>query len=424
MANYELRIETSEMRKALDVLATVTPRKSMLPILSDACVRYDRERKLFTMEASNTEQFMVIECWKADEKADGGRRAWMFHDSHGKGDDKTQPLTAFCIDVALFREAFDIPSMPATCYLELNDDGSGTVRVTYGKGEFTLPVQSAAEFPVIPQVVEKDGEHSGTISPVVKFSMETSKILPDILSSRVCSANDELRPVLNTVCVDCFHDHAIVVASDGHSLFRKGIDTGMGWLRYGEFPADSNMKVLIPKEALAPLQKALGSSDSITLTADTMRICIESADGIIKLITRAVDGNYPNYESVIPRDQKFSLLIDRQDLRVTLRRMSLFSEEASNMCILRYEDEILSLLATDNGRGRNSSEQVTVVSSEGDTPEKFEIGCKISTLTQLLDCIGTDNLMVNLSEPNQPIILKEDAQLSSLTLLVMPMLVQ
>ena len=422
MANYELRIETSEMKKALDVLSTVTPRKAMLPILSNACVRYHRDRKLFTIEATNTEQFMKIECWKADEKADGGCRPWIFHDSHGKGDDKTEPLEGFCIDVALFREAFDIPSMPATCFLTLNDDG-GFIRVNYGKGEFTLPVESAREFPMTPKVVEKDGEQRDGISPVVKFSIETAMLLPDIIASRVCTANDELRPVLNTVCIDCFHDHAVVVASDGHSLFRKGIDTGMGWLRYGEFPADQSAKVLIPKDALTPLQKALGGFDSITVTADTQCICMESTDGMISLTTRSIDGKYPNYDSVIPHNQKFLLHIDRRELKTTLHRMSIFSEEASNMCILRIENDEVSLLAADSGRGRNSSEQITVIDSEGELPEKFEIGCKISTLTKELDCIATDNLVIHLTEPSQPIILKEDAQLSSLTLLVMPMLV-
>ena len=93
------------------------------------------------------------------------------------------------------------------------------------------------------------------------------------------------------------------------------------------------------------------------------------------------------------------------------------------MCILRIENDEVSLLAADSGRGRNSSEQITVIDSEGELPEKFEIGCKISTLTKELDCIATDNLVIHLTEPSQPIILKEDAQLSSLTLLVMPMLV-
>ena len=51
MANYELRIETSEMKKALDVLSSVVNKKNSLPIMACACIRYDRSRKLFTMTA-------------------------------------------------------------------------------------------------------------------------------------------------------------------------------------------------------------------------------------------------------------------------------------------------------------------------------------------------------------------------------------
>ena len=104
MANYELRIETSEMKKALDVLSTVVNKKNALPILADACIRYDRQRKLFTIEASNTEQHLLIECWTPDEKAQKGERPWLFLD----GDSKEQPLEAFCINVGDFREAFSI----------------------------------------------------------------------------------------------------------------------------------------------------------------------------------------------------------------------------------------------------------------------------------------------------------------------------
>ena len=425
MANFELRIETSEMKKALDMLSTVVNKKNSLPIMACACIRYDRPRKLFTMTAGNSEQWLTIDCCKKDEKADRGYREWIFLDKESKD----SPLDAFCINVDAFREVFaSLPALPAVCSLKIDEQG-GSLRVNYNKGEFTMPVNefgAADQYPAVPDVVEKNenGQY-GAVTPVVKFSIETKQLLPVISAARVCAANDELRPVMNTVCVDCFHDHAVVVASDGHSLFKKSIDTGMGWMRYGEFPVDQSAKVLIPKQALTPLAKALEQSENITLTADTQRITVQSGNGCIKLTTVCIDGKYPNYESVIPKDNKHQLLIDRQELNATLRRISLFSAEGSNLAILRKDDENIILNASDEGDGRNADEHVAIVNGESTTlPDGFQIGFKIATMQLLLGCISTDNVILELGEPNKAMLVKEDGRVSSVTLLIMPMLVQ
>ena len=419
MANYELRIDTQELKKALDVLSTVVNKKNALPILADACVRFDRQRKLFSIEATNTEQHLRLECWTPDEKAPQGERPWMFLD----GDSKEQPLDAFCINVQSFREAFaTLPATPATCYLKMQD-GGGSIRVCYGKGECTLPVELATEFPTMPQVVVKDGDQREGVSPVVRFSMETARLLPTIAAARCCSANDELRPVMNTVVVDCFHDKAIVVASDGHSLYRKAMDTGMGWLKYGEFPVTGSAPLLIPTQALTPLMKALGQAESFTVTADTQRIGFETLDGIVRLTTCCIEGKYPNYESVIPNDNNHRVTIDRQELQATLRRISIFANESSNMAVMKRRDEHLILNASDYDFGRNADEQVAIINTDTSLPDGMEIGFKIQTMQQLLGCIDCDNVTIEVSDPSRAILLKEDVQVSSLTLLLMPMLV-
>ena len=420
MANYELRIDTQELKKALDVLSTVVNKKNALPILADACVRFDRQRKLFSIEATNTEQHLRLECWTPDEKAPQGERPWMFLD----GDSKEQPLDAFCINVQSFREAFaTLPATPATCYLKMQD-GGGSIRVCYGKGECTLPVELATEFPTMPQVVTKDGEQREGVSPVVRFSMETARLLPTIAAARCCAANDELRPVMNTVVIDAFHDRMVIVASDGHSLYRQNVDTGMGWLKYGEFGATDSAKLLIPTQALTPLMKALGQAESFTVTADTQRISFETTDGIVRLTTVCIEGRYPNYESVIPNDLPHRVTVDRQELQATLNRITIFSEAASNLAIMqREDDDHLVLTAADDTFGRKATEQVAIINPDTTLPERTPIGFKIATMTKLLQCITTDNVVLEAGTPDRAMLLREDTTVSGLTLLLMPMLV-
>ena len=419
---YELRIETSEFKKALDVLSTVINKKNALPILADALLKYDRERKAFAMTAYNGEQWLTLPCYAVnpteDEDEPDEILPWLFLDK----DDRSAPFDAVCLNVAYFREAFGtLPTLPVTCYLSLADEG-GSMRVCYGKGEFTLPVESALEYPTMISVVEKGGEQREGVSPLVKFAIETDRLLPAIVAARVCSGNSELRPVMNTVCVDCFHDHAVVVATDGHSLYRQMIDTGMGWLRYGEFGATESAKLLVPTSSMAALTKAFLQSESITVTADSQRICFDNGRGLV-LTAQTPDGSYPNYESVIPKETPHRLTLDRQELAATLRRVSLFAEEGSNMCILCREGDGLVVTAADTAMGRNANEQVGIINTDTSLPQGFRIGFRIAVLQQLLGCIASENVTLDLLESNRPMLMKEDKQASSLTLLLMPMLI-
>ena len=131
MRNYELRIETSEMKKALDMLSTVINSKNPLPILGDALCRYDRERRVFTMTAGNGDMWLQTDYTR--KTPDNRAEPWMFEDTGNRGDGKREPLEAFCIRISDFREAFaNLPSMPAHCYLQTGDEG-GQLRVTYNK---------------------------------------------------------------------------------------------------------------------------------------------------------------------------------------------------------------------------------------------------------------------------------------------------
>lgn len=424
MTNYELRIETSEMKKALDALSTVIFRKSALPILADALVRYDRERKVFTMTASNGEQFLTLECWRPDENAEKGMRHWLFLDR----DDKSLPLDSFCINVNTFREAFAmLPTLPALCYLQMNEAG-GSMRVVYGNGEFTLPVNEDGQpedYPPTPLVVERDGELREGCLPMARMTAEASCLLQQILSASTCAGNSETRPVMNTVCLDLFADYIVIVATDGHSLYRIRLDTGTGYLDYADFSGEGHVQILVPTAALQPLAKAFTQAQKVTLAADNHNVRIVSDNGNASLTSRTIDGKYPNYESVIPRDNPYRLKADKMELQAALRRISLFSVEASNLGILYRSDEKLILKASDDGRGRKGEEGVTIINAdECSMPENQQHGCKISVLQKMLGCVATENVIVELSDPTRAIILREDATSSGLTILIMPMLVE
>lgn len=401
---YELRIETGELKRALDVIVTAINRKNALPIMSDVRIGYDRDRRLFTLTGSNTEQWIVMDAVKQDGDE---RRPWIFLDT----DDKAAPFTAVCINALALKEAFStLPSCPVSVSINMDKQ---LMRVEYNTGHFEMPVDDAAEYPMPAEIGE---------GIKVQTEMATQQLLPLVSAARCCVGANELRPVMSTVCIDVWHDHCVVVSSDGHTIYRRGIDTGMGWLQKADFAADANCALLLPLPALSPIIKALAGSERLQLTADERRIWMHT--DCITVGTVTPEGNYPKYDSVIPRDPKAAkVIIDKAELAMALRRVSVFSNESSNMVVLKREADHMLLAADDIDFGRAATERVAIINTDTTLPDGFKIGCKISHLQELIQCIATDNVRLSLIDASRAILLFDDDDKSALTLLIMPMLV-
>ena len=248
--------------------------------------------------------------------------------------------------------------------------------------------------------------------------------------ARICAANDELRPIMNGECLDVFNDRLVVVATDGHTMFKDVLDLGVGsgWLQYGEFPAfdaatqqQGSARLIVPKTVMAALTTAFANSEQLQITADTQRMVFRS-EGVV-LVTRCIDGKYPNYDSVIPTDSPLRVVVSREALRLALRRLSLFANSASNMAIMRRDGEHFVIEASDMEFSSSGSEQVTIHEGDAFMQADFQIGFKISSALTLLDAIPTDNVVLFFSEPSRAFLYKPEDVKSARVLLQMPMLI-
>lgn len=416
MSKILVRIETSEMKKALDVCGSVIQSKNALPILGDIVLRYQKERGLFQMLASNSEQFICLDCTKTVDDGEGCEPWLMMIEQ-----DRKEPFTDVAIPHAALREAIaTLPTMPVTATI---DTEKQLITVQYGKGQFSMPVEQAAEFPVMPAVVRK-GEQTGDggASPVVRLTMEGDALVQQILRANVCTASDELRPQMGCVCLDIRQDRMVYVSSDGYSLYKQTDDKGLGYLEYGEFPVDGSTVVLIVPQMFRAMKQAFVGAKAVTLTADSQRVEF-SADGL-QLVSRTLDQRYPNYESVIPKQNPHTLQLDRMELVAALRRVQVFANDASNMVVLARDGESLVLSASDYDFSRSADERITIVNGqETSLPDGFKIGCKISTMLSLLQVIVTDTVLIDLADADHAFLLRPDDPNAGLTLLQMPMVV-
>ena len=442
----KITIEAGAWKKALATLNTVVNTRSALPILADVLLVHDADRGLFQMTTADAESWLTLDC--CDQEGNPWIRIIE--------DDARDRFKSVCIAFGRLKEAVGL--LPSGALLEVYfDSDSHLMTVNYQIGQFSIPFEDSDEYPVCPAVTEhatpayaqlkakiaaaeEAGDESqltllrtemaGIPAPVCRFSIPSGLLLPLMKQARICAANDELRPIMNGECLEVFNDHLVVVASDGHTMFKDVLDLGLGsgWLQYGEFPAfdaetqkQGSARLIVPKTVMAALTTAFANSEQLQITADTQRMVFRS-EGVV-LVTRCIDGKYPNYDSVIPTDSPLRVVVSREALRLALRRMSLFANSSSNMAIMRRDGEHFVIEASDMEFSSSGSEQVTIHEGDAFMQADFQIGFKISNSLTLLDAIPTDNVVLFFSEPSRAFLYKPEDVQSARLLLQMPMLI-
>ena len=406
----KLTIDVIQWRKALSVLNPMVNNKAVLPILADVILRFDGTRNVFTMTCSDGEIWATIDCTDKDGQP------WM----RLIDDDIDDKFNEVAIPFAQLKEAVNL--LPSAQLLEANFTDT-KMKVNYGIGELEMIIDSSDTFPNPLPVADK--ENGG----ICRFTLDSSQLLPLMAAAIDSSADDELRMVLNGICLDVYNDKVIVVATNGHELFKDVIETGIGggWLEYSSFPAfdtetqrPGSAKLLITKKARKVLSSAI-TDGPITVTADSQRIEFESKG--VFITARLIEGNYPNYESVIPKDSQYRVTVSRDALKFALRRVQLSANESTNMVEMRRDGQYFIVRATNIDNGRSGKESVEIHDADAFLPEGFVIGLKISTAVGILDRIQTDSVELILSAPNRPVLYHPEDIHSSRLILQMPMTV-
>ena len=409
MVTNEISIDVQGFKKVLDMVKGCVPSKPTLPILANVKLDWDKAAGKFYLSASNGDQYLTVECAERRKVDDGIQTEACVHMLKEDPKEHWQPV---CLPYAALREMFALLPAARRCLVQLEEkDGVRKMKIDYQDGKTSLPYDAADEFPVPPAVEAEK----------CRFQTDAAPLLTAVRSAKTCSADDELRPVMNSVCLDCFIDSIVVVASDGHKFYKQVLETP-GYLQQIGFPADGSTRLLLPKQAMSSIVSALDKSERITVTADSQRMQF-STDGVT-LVTRCIEGNFPNYEAVIPKDNPYKVSMSRDTLRMALRRVGLSANTSSNMATLSFASEAFVVAAEDYDFSREGSERVPIQQNDAFLPADFKIGIKISSTLDLLDLLDEDSIQLFLSDPSRAILLKnESPTLQGKTLLQMPMLV-
>ena len=415
----EITIDVAGFRQVLGQLKGAISPKTPLPILQCVKLSFDRQAEVFRLTGSNSELWLTCDCTTTTTDADGNADTQPC--VHLLKEDPKEPFCDVCLPYAPLREAFSLLPASRRCTVILKQKADArTCTIDYQDGQMDVPFYDALEFPDAPAVVTPEQPREGT-DAVCRFQIGAQDLLGPVIQSRACVAADELRPVMGAVCLDCSIDKVVVAASDGHRLYKQVIECP-GYLKHVGFSADSSAKLLVPKSAMASLIAAFSGSGTLTVTADSRRLMMQMGGATLNMAQ--IEGNYPNYDSVIPKDNPYKVQLSRESLKMALRRVQLSSDGTTNLAIMRSDGTAFIVEASNVADGRQGSERVAVQETDAFLPQGFKIGMKLSNVIELLDMLDEDSVCLYFSDPSHPILLRNESQnLQGKTLLVMPMLI-
>ena len=230
---------------------------------------------------------------------------------------------------------------------------------------------------------------------------------------------DELRPTLSSLCVDIADDRSEVIfaATDGHVLTKithnndpqKG---GSDFFRKGE-----PCKTLIHRNYFRTLS-AFDGCEEISIENDGNTIRFSSGD--IELICKHMEGKYPNYNGVIPKSNPYFVVFEKKEMIDILRRVSLFSNSASNLVKVEKNGIFINVSASDMDFAMSGEDQVLI--SNAECPDNFRIGLKSSAFQTCINSIPSDTIRMQLLDSMHAVVLTADTPAPKVMTLVMPMM--
>ncbi len=263
------------------------------------------------------------------------------------------------------------------------DKKSQSLAVKSQRFDATIRGIDPADFPPVPAGV--DGR---------KVKLDPADLKTAIEQTVIAASSDEGRPVLTGVYVQLNGGKATFAATDGHRLAVKT-------LAVSAEPGDTET-IVIPARALSELSRILkGGEDGIEVTVGAQKNQVFFKARDVELMSRLIEGTYPNYQQVIPKDSTTTITAKTQDLLFTTKMVSLFSKDAANVIKFKAEGGNLTLTANTSEVGQNVAAVEAKI--EG---QDLQVAFNSKYLLDVLGIIGSEQVQLGFTGPLNPGIVK------------------
>lgn len=370
-------VSSSELFEVLQYVGKAINTKQTMPIL-DYFLFVLKDNKLeITASDQETSQISVLEV-SQEEAGEVAVPARLIQDSLKEFSD--QPIT--------------IGSNPDTF----------EITIAWESGSLVIPGMSAVGYP---NVKEKNEES------LKWFSISSSDLMDGISKTIFAAADKNIRPIMNGIFFDVNPEALTFVATDAHKLVKLTIA--------GQFEVDQNVTFILPKKPAQMIRGFLAKeSGMVRIEFDEKNIHFITPGTTI--ICRAIEGKYPNYNSVIPTTNKNKLVVDRRMLLNSVKRVSVCSDQSSNLVKLSIVGNNINLVAKDLDFSTSAEDNIPC-SHDG---EPIVIGFKSEHLIDMLSAATQQNISVELSDSTRAglfIPVDEEESSQQVVMLLMPIMI-
>ncbi|MCL4484289.1 MAG: DNA polymerase III subunit beta [Bacteroidetes bacterium] len=369
-------VSSTELLKHLNAISRVISSKNTLPILDNFLFRL--EGKSLSVTASDLETTLIT-TMELDHSEDDG-------------------LVALPAKI-LLDTLKEFPEQPLSFQLDTETMG---MNILSANGKFSIPGQNGEEFPTQPILNE---EH-------YTINVPHEVMLNGINKTLFATADDELRPVMNGINIEISPVEMTFVASDAHKLVRY---------KRTDVKSENEASFILPKKPASLLKNLLPKEDFDVVLEFDEKNAIFQLTGF-KMVCRLVEGRYPAYNSVIPTNNPNKLLIDRVEFYNTLRRVSVFANQASNLVRLKLTASELIVSAQDIDFAISAVEKIKC-DFDG---QEMEIGFKSTFLIEILANLTSTDVKMMLSDPSRAGLLlpaEQEFEQEDVLMLLMPMMI-
>lgn len=369
-------VSSSHLYKGLQSIVGVVPSNSTMPIITNFLFTISGEELIAVATDLETTISANIPLSKVE----------------GEG--------SFAISNKLLMDILkNLPDIPLIFAI---DEESRSIKITANEGEYNLVGFDGDEFPKYP-VLE------GSSSLIIKAGILKKAINKTIFAV----GNDEMRPAMSGVYLELTDESLTFVATDAHKLVR---------FRRQDLKSEVNASIILPKKPLNQIKNNL-PEDDVDVVLNYTATNIHFNLGNINLVARLIEGRYPNYSAVIPANNPNVLTIDRLSLLLAIKRVSVFANQSTMQIRFKLSNEELYISAEDLEYS-NFAQEKMACSYNG---EEMEIGFNARFIIEMLSNIESQEVRIDMSQPNRPGIIYpiEDASdVEDILMLVMPVMLK
>lgn len=367
-------ISSSALYNRLSAASKVLSAKNSMPILG--CFLFNVRDGKLTITASDGDKYFITSLPTIEQ--DGNE--------------------IFCIPAKTIMDSMkELAEQPLQ--LEYNPD-THSLNGRHQTGTFDVMTQDATPYPMQQEINPE----------AIRLVLPADVVMNGITRCIFATANDEVRMVMTGIYFDIKQDCIIFAGTDGRKLVRninREVQPGMD----GGF--------ILPKKVASILKAVINKTEGdIVINFDHEKAVIQTDD--FELYFRLIEGNYPNYNAVIPVNNPFHATVDRLSLISALKRVGVFCNQSSGLMKLHLENNLMQISGQDIDY--NTSAEENLMCDYNNSPISIGFSCQF--LEEIANILSGETITVQLADPSRPGLITpgEPDPNDEVVMLLMPMM--